>query len=681
MNYIITKNIPHFKKVGEYNYISLEEMVLPDLLAVDTETTGLHARKCDLFCIQIGTGKNNYIIDLYSSKDCYTFYDVIPYLEGKTMIFHNAAFDLGFCYKYNFYPENVRDTMLANRIIYNGVTIPFTSKKGKTVQIPIKNGFGDLMKKELGVIYDKTTQKNIHLVKLSKPTTIEYSFNDVDKLIELHDDLLLKLEKNGSMPTYNLHCRYIRALAYMEQCGLPINTKKWEAKMKVDLKNTLEWKKVVTEYIYDHTTFGSTQLGFFGVEKDIVLSVNSPKQMIKVFNELGINTKDKDGKDSINEKIISKSKHEFVPMWLKFQNANHRVTTFGDKILQKVEKNRIYSSFNPMVDTSRLSSRRGSINFLNFPSDEETRSCFECSDDNIMIVCDWSGQETVIAADVSGDKAMTASVVEGADLHSAFARVLFPEVKDLSDEEISTKHKDKRTASKAPRFCFQYGGNAFTLHTNDGIPMKRAQEIENAFKELHSDLFEWGIKKFQESLSNKYISSTDGWRLALPEYKNYKKHEKVVKAMTRNDWSMYKRGKEEAKKYEDAKEKDEVYKIVLQESFDFYKKKKRDVKHYFILQAKYQRLCLNSPIQTIGSHQLKLAKSMLFDWILENNYQNVVKIVNSVHDEIILECPKELGEIVRLKTQECMIAGGNHYLKNLTIKADAHLGKNWWEAK
>jgi DNA polymerase I-like protein with 3'-5' exonuclease and polymerase domains len=72
--------------------------------------------------------------------------------------------------------------------------------------------------------------------------------------------------------------------------------------------------------------------------------------MLKVFEQLEIPTKDKDGKDSINESIINKSKHEFVPLWLAYQNANHRVTTFGQSIYDKIDDGRIYTNFNPMVD-------------------------------------------------------------------------------------------------------------------------------------------------------------------------------------------------------------------------------------------------------------------------------------------------------------------------------------------
>ena len=72
---------------------------------------------------------------------------------------------------------------------------------------------------------------------------------------------------------------------------------------------------------------------------------------------------------------------------------------------------------------------------------------------------------------------------------------------------------------------------------------------------------------------------------------------------------------------------------------------------------------------------------MLFEWIKQNNYINIVKICNTIHDEIVLECPTHLGEIVREKLASTMVEGGNHYLTNLEIKADAAIGASWGEAK
>jgi len=670
MNYIICKDRSYFETIGSYNYCNLEDMILPETIAIDTETTGLFALTSDVFCVQLGTGKNNYIIVMYNNN--YQFSDVIPYIENKTLIFHNALFDLGFCYKYGFYPEKIKDTMLATKILYNGDVEN------------IKADFGSVMMRELEVFYDKTDQKNIHLVKLSQPSTILYSFNDVDRLIELHDALEDKIIQGGFRETYNLHCRYIRALAYIEQCGLPISSKDWTEKMILDIENTEKWKKTIEEYIYNNIPeYRDNQIDMFNDDKKIILSVSSPIQMLKVFKKFGINTKDKDGKDSINENIISKSKHEFVEMWLNFQEANHRVTTFGQKILDKVIDERIYTNFNPMVDTARLSTRKGGINFLNFPADKITRACFKAKTGNDMIVCDYSGQETVVAADLSGDEAMTKSVVEGADLHCLLARVLFPEISDLSDEEITKDHKDKRNASKAPRFAMSYGGNSYTIHMNEGIPLARAIEIEQGFKELHAGLYAWGDKVFKESIETGYIESADGWKLKLPKFDIFLKYQNEVQQITKLQWQMYSAGKKECVALQKSLEEEttEKYIIKVQENVDFYKKYKQVVSNYFKLRSEYQRLCLNNPVQARSAHQLKLATCLIFDWILEKGLINIVKICNTVHDEIILESPHKYTEKSKLALETAMLTGGNYYLTNLKIKADANTGKSWGEAK
>lgn len=664
MNYIITKNPNYFKKIGNFHFCDLKDMILPEIIAFDSETTGLKPLFDDIFCVQIGTSVHNYIIHMYD--DNYEFEDLVPYINNKVLVGHNITFDLGFCYKYGFFPKKVKDTMLASMILYNG---------DKLIN---RHDFGSVMHRELGIVYDKTDQKNINTVKLSQVSTIEYSFNDVDRLLELHEFLEDKLRLKGMFKTYNLHCKFIRVLAYIEQCGLPISPEKWKAKMLVDSNNQLIFKQEVIDYIYDNLPqYRDTQIDMFDTLKRITVMLTSSKQMIKVFNDFGIETKDKDGKDSIEENIISKSKHEFVKLWLKFQNANHRVTTFGDKIYKKIIDNRLYTNFKPLVDTARLATRRGEINFLNFPKDEYTRDCFTANEGNDMIVCDWSGQETVIAADLSGDEAMTDSVLNDSCLHCAFARVLFPEIENLSDAEIKKQHKDKRESAKSPRFAFQYGGSAFTIHQNEGIPLSDCYVIENSFKALHSGLYTWGAEEFKKAVPLGYIESADGWRLKLPKYDLFLEYQKEIKSMTESDWTKYKLGKVENASLQD----DEKYKIKDEEAYKFYKKMKFPVSRYAKLRSEYQRLCLNNPVQSRGAHQLKLALVLLFEWIEKNNYYWKVKIVNAVHDEIVLESEKQYSEEAKVALEKAMVDGGNHYLTTLQMKADANIGTSWKEAK
>jgi ribonuclease D len=173
MNYIITKDRQVFEKVGNYNYCNLEDMLLPGKIAVDTETTYLHVHLgAYMFCIQIGTGKNNYIIDLehrdtplISGKQIF-FKELQPYLEDKILVFHNAAFDLRFLYSEGFYPEEVRDTMVASRALYNGKDGIFS------------HSFDAVMKREMGTVYDKSEQKTINKIRLTTDRNIKYSFDD-----------------------------------------------------------------------------------------------------------------------------------------------------------------------------------------------------------------------------------------------------------------------------------------------------------------------------------------------------------------------------------------------------------------------------------------------------------------------------------------------------------------------
>ena len=683
MDYIITRNRAYFDKIGKYNYCDLQVLEnLPQTIAFDTETTGLIPRREDFFCVQIGEGegKNNYIIDFYTSPDAYTFYDVIPFIKDKILILHNALFDLGFCYKYNFFPtkHNIRDTMLASKILHNG-------------QPWIRHDFGSVMERELDLIYDKSDQKNINRIKLSHASTIEYSFNDVRRLIDLHNILHHKILEGGFKQTYLLHCAWIRALAYMESCGLPISSKMWKDKMDTDVINQKAAEEEIKAYIREKLPkYAVQQIDMFeGESKDITVQLTSPKQMVKIFQDFGINTKNRDGKDSIEESIISKSKHEFVKMWLRFQEANHRVTTFGDSIFQSIEDERIFTNFNPMVDTARLSTRKGEINFLNFPADKETRNCFKASGDNVMVVCDFEGQENVVLADKSGDEVMTDSVVNGSCLHCAFARVLFPEISDLSDDEIKENHDDKRSAAKPGRFCFAYGGNAFTLHMNDGTPLKRAEEIERSFKELHSGVFSWGEIELEKAIKASYIESAGGWKLYLPNFDKFKFLQGKVDALTKDDWIRYKRGKSDYARYHDIKkanvdlpsDKQKQFVAKFPEDLEYYRNKKETVSEYFKLRSSYQRLCLNNPIQATSAAQTKLSMLLMFEWILEQDLQWTVKIVNAVHDEIILECPFALKEEVSEKLTETMKTGADQFLTKLKMGAEAHYNYTWFLAK
>ena len=247
---------------------------------------------------------------------------------------------------------------------------------------------------------------------------------------------------------------------------------------------------------------------------------------------------------TLNKDVLRKSNHPFVDIWLRYKQAEHDVSTYGENILNKIEDGRIYTDFNPVLDTARISTRRGGVNILNFPSNKRTRDCFVASNGCKMVVADYEGQENVVGADLHGDAAMIASIKNGDDLHSAFARLIFPELEELTDDEIKNNHKDKRQFSKAPRFCFSYGGTGFTAAKSLNIPVKEGERLEKLYKELHPGVYEWGEQKLYKAMDLGYIESADGFKLDLPMYDEFYELHQWMESKDSAFWATYKEGKE-----------------------------------------------------------------------------------------------------------------------------------------
>lgn len=667
-NFIVTNRQEYFEAIGQYNYCNIASIILPKEIAYDSETEGLKPFNGEIFAIQIGTGKDNYLFDIESLG----INPVLELIKDKTLVIHNALFDLTWLYKYNFFPWKVRDTLLASQIINNG--IPF-----------VRNGFQYVMERELGVEYDKSEQKNISKIKLSTAKAIQYCFNDVDKLLELKKSLHKKIYEGGYVSTYNLHCKWIRALAYMQACGTPLNKVKWQQKIDNDIKEMNEKEAKIKDYITSNLPeYRNNQLSLFSSNtNNVTINLNSPLQMIPIFEKLGINVIDdkaKSGK-SISENIINKTKHPFVDLWLDYQGIKHDVTTFGENFFPSIRDNRLYTSYKPLLDTARISAggknrdktEVDDINTLNIPANKKSREPFEANEGFDYIVADYEGQENVCTADMTGDEVMIKSITEGLDLHCAFARMIYPYLKDLSDEEIKKSFKKERQSAKAPRFALAFGGTGFTIHKNEGIPLEEANNIEKLYKELHPGIIEFGKKTLEKALEKEYIEYAKGFKLHLPYFDSFKKLHQKFSKLDRNWWDQYKLGKKE-KDYPQNKRTN---------AYNHYMNNYYDLSQYYSKKGEYLRLCLNAPSQGTAAHQTKAATNKIYEYIYKHNHFWKARIALVVHDEINMEVVRELSAEYKQVIEKAMIDEGNKYLTNprLFMSTEAKIGKNWYEAK
>jgi DNA polymerase I-like protein with 3'-5' exonuclease and polymerase domains len=81
----------------------------------------------------------------------------------------------------------------------------------------------------------------------------------------------------------------------------------------------------------------------------------------------------------------------------------------------------------------------------------------------------------------------------------------------------------------------------------------------------------------------------------------------------------------------------------------------------------------NAAIQGTGADILKQALVYINDVLLNDD----VKLIATVHDEIILECPAELAEHVSAELKSLMEKAGSKYLQKVPVVADVAVGSHW----
>ena len=86
-----------------------------------------------------------------------------------------------------------------------------------------------------------------------------------------------------------------------------------------------------------------------------------------------------------------------------------------------------------------------------------------------------------------------------------------------------------------------------------------------------------------------------------------------------------------------------------------------------------QRNGKNMPIQGTSADILKRALHLLHEKIRGTS----AKLVNIVHDEIIVEADADEAQITADKLEKAMCAAGEEYVKVVPVKVDVHISDRW----
>ena len=631
----------------------LEEL---DIIGFDVETLGFDPYTTELLTIQLGNHQHQFVVDV-TSVNIQFFKEL---LETKELIGHNLKFDLRFLYHERIIPTKIYDTFLGEKTTRLGIDSHRCSLDA-------------CVYRHLGIVMDKSERKNIN-GKFTVPF-ITYSALDVTYLHELREIQLDILRSQGSLKSIELDNRFVKVLAYIEYCGIKLDAIKWTEKMRITKIALDEAESALNAYVMENKMdkFINRQVDMFSSEIRTNLNWNSSQQVVEFFKAVGVDTKvveKGEEKDTIEASHLTKfvTKFPIIKIYLKYKQSQKDLGTYGENWLKLINpvSGRVHTQYKQLMNTGRLSSGgrnkdtgEAYPNFQNIPSDKETRSCFVAEEGNVIIGCDYTGQEQIVLVNKCLDPNLLQFYDQGlADMHSFIASKMYPELEGMSLDEIKSKHKDKRQSAKVAGFAINYGGSGIGIADQLGLEVEQGQKIYDAYFHAFPGLKAYFDQAKKFGVDNGYvlISPVTGKKSYVDYYDEFLEAKKAVSV--KGFWDNYKKHKE--------------HKTAT------YSKLKNQISTYFRKKGDIERMSLNYSIQGESAEITKL--SCIYFWeeyLLPNNLLFTVKFINTIHDENLVECPESLSGEVANALEGAMVKAGAVFCKRVPLKADPCIEKYW----
>ena len=591
----------------QYEYITnsedairiLEKIERYPIIEVDTETTGLDALTDKVVLLQLGVAGRSFVFDVRKGNVNAQIFK--PLLEDKDhlKILQNAVFDYKFL-KTNFGVEINRmyDTMLAEQLLFLGLN-PKAS-----LQYLAAKYFHLNMPKDVGPTFEKYNQKY-------QEFQLRYAANDVSLLRDIYNLQLPQLKQQGLMRVAKLEFEFISVLSEMELNGITLDVEKWR---KIIDEMTIE-RDLLRTQISEILSPTIDQTTLFGVS---LLNLDSPMQLVKSLNTLGIPV------ESTDVKVLERYKdNPIVKSVLDYRKYEKFITTYGEALISKIhpKTGRLHTDFTQMVSTGRLSSR--DPNLQNIPKEQRYRSCFVPAPGYKFVTSDMSQAELRILADYSRDPAFLEAYATGQDLHTRTACDMFditPEIvardKKLSDGDPNKK--GYREATKAINFGLIYGLTEVGLARRLGCSERKAKDLIDKYFNKYRKIKEYLDKSGKFAVINRYSTTISGRK--------------------------------------------RFYKLPEPSDPTFNK-----------IRGSIERAGKNGPIQ--GSNADTIKQSMVY--IVERIREYDAKLLLTVHDEVIVEVREDQVEEVSSIVSQCLVDGFAEFFHEVKMEADALIGDCW----
>lgn len=168
----------------------------------------------------------------------------------------------------------------------------------------------------------------------------------------------------------------------------------------------------------------------------------------------------------------------------------------------------------PSVSSGRLLDfKRGTV--------PDVRHCFGARPGYVLYAPDYSQIELRIAAWYAGDEVMQNAFIENRDIHDETTKAIFPD--DWMDADDPTKvDKPKRTFCKMVNFGVLYGMGIGKLSSDLGVPVERGKAFINRYFATYPGLHQLMQECQRNIVTRGYVESVFGRRAKASPEESYK---------------------------------------------------------------------------------------------------------------------------------------------------------------
>lgn len=236
------------------------------------------------------------------------------------------------------------------------------------------------------------------------------------------------------------------------------------------------------------------------------INLGSPKQVLSAYLALGLKVSktDKKTRERLLLEKLSDEQRKLVETHQEWSALNRILVGFGENILAKINPNtgRLHTTFNiGLTETGRASS--ANPNFQNMPRRNELRNCFIADPGYVIVTADFKSQELVIAAGMSGDRAMKEALLAGRDLYKELAvRVFGCAYADVT--------KDQRQMCKSGLLGVCYGLTAIGMERIHRIQPNIGEQIIQEIKVAYPTFFKFADRNSKMAVEKRYVTTVLG---------------------------------------------------------------------------------------------------------------------------------------------------------------------------